>query len=109
MRVTDYVDARVRLGGFLWRSEYTTQRAGTRIDAKRNSGIDLLWGVSLDYELSSAWSVGLDLQRIEFDDEPTHLLAIQARWRIRHLRFGALLERHGCGLPQPVVQLRRGV
>ncbi len=82
-RLAERVVAQVRLGGFLWRSEYATQRAGTRIDADRASGIDLLWGVALGYELSSTLEVNLELQRIEFDDEPTHLITLQGRWRIR--------------------------
>jgi hypothetical protein len=78
----EYINAQARLGAFIWKSEYTTRRADARIDTDDDSGIDLLWGVALGYNVSRAGSVNLELQRIELEGEPTDVIGLQVRWRL---------------------------
>ena len=59
----------------------TTRTGGETVDTDDDSGIDLLWGIAVGYDLSSAWSLDLELQRIELD-EPTDVIGLQAQWRI---------------------------
>jgi VCBS repeat-containing protein len=80
MRLSDRVTAHAQLGAYVWMSDYTTRTDGVKVDTDEDSGIDLLWGVGVGYALSSAWS--LELRKIEFDDEPTQVIGLQAQWRI---------------------------
>lgn len=74
-------ELRARLGLFAWKQDYTTRRAGTQVDTYDESGTDLYWGMGAGYRLAERWSLSAELQRFEFDDEPTHYLSVGVQWR----------------------------
>ena len=78
--LSERIGSYARLGMFTWRSKYEAREGGEIIDTYRKSSTDLLWGFGVSYAFSLACDIALELQRIEFEDEPTNSFGVRVRW-----------------------------
>ncbi|MEX1033829.1 MAG: DUF4347 domain-containing protein [Cellvibrionaceae bacterium] len=69
-----------RLGLFNWKQDFQTYRNAAQVDEYSDSGTELSWGFGLNYRLEKHITVSGEVERVEFDREPTLLFSLGAQW-----------------------------
>ncbi len=67
-----------KMGAFFWKGDYLSLPVDTNTGrgSDQPSDTDLVYGLSLDYQISHDWVTSLQAQRVEFDNYPTTMLGL---------------------------------
>jgi hypothetical protein len=73
--------ASAKAGVFLWQGEFETYQGSVRVGDKEGRNETLFYGLEVDYLLSPAWSVGGEIQRFAFANDPTLAVSLELKFR----------------------------
>ncbi|RDW95428.1 hypothetical protein J057_24475 [Marinobacter nanhaiticus D15-8W] len=64
-----------RVGVFFWEGDYGTSQGGVAVADTSDDGTDLYYGIGADYRYSELLSLRTEVQRFEFDRDPTYYVS----------------------------------
>lgn len=74
--------ARVRLGLFNWKADYsTTQGNGSMDGTDSDSGTDLYWGGGIGHQMTEQLTLIVEVQRFKFERDDTTYINLGTEWR----------------------------
>ena len=77
------LDARV--GAFFWQGDYDTLQGTVHVSDAEDSGKDLYYGLGADYRYNDVLSFKTEVQRFEFDRDPSYFLSAGIEFRFPNL------------------------
>ncbi|MEX3074365.1 Ig-like domain-containing protein [Vibrio alginolyticus] len=103
-RLTSNWSVTGKVGAFFWKGDYLSLPVDTTTGrgSDQPSDTDLLYGLSVDYQISRDWVTSLQAQRVEFDNYPTTMLGVNLAYH-----FGG--EQTVIAFSEPVDSDRDGV
>ncbi|BES70062.1 hypothetical protein RE428_10800 [Marinobacter nanhaiticus D15-8W] len=75
----------VRVGAFFWDGDYDTKQGSLHVADAEDSGEDVYYGLGADYRFSDVFSFKTELQRFEFDRDPSYYLSAGMEFRFPEL------------------------
>ena len=80
--VTQRFGASARAGLFIWEGDFATYQNETWISESRGRNNNAIYGLGIDYIISPEWSIDAQIQRFDFDLDPTHAVFIGIQFRL---------------------------
>ncbi|MAM00175.1 MAG: thrombospondin type 3 repeat family protein [Alteromonadaceae bacterium] len=79
--VTERLGVNARLGMFFWEGDFNTSQDSVRIGDSSDKGQDVYYGIGLDYTYNREWSLLAEVQRFEFDRDPSYFPSVGVVFR----------------------------
>lgn len=80
--VTRRIGASGLLGAFVWEGDFFTHHESDRVSYSEDRSTDVFYGLGIDYIVSPEWSFQSEIQRFEFDNDPSHVFSVGLKFRI---------------------------